>query len=156
MTEVRASDCYSCRQNAVPEVERPPREHISDDGSWRVVHAIGCSLPGWLCLIPHRHISSLSEMTQEEASLLGPLIRRLSAVLQRLTGARKCYLMFFAEAPGFEHLHIHLVPRPPDCPEDRVGPRIVAYLNDPEELWIAAEEMDAMALRVREELVAGA
>src|SRR5439155_13960934 len=103
--------CYSCRLNAADGVALPIRERIFDDGNWRVVHAISSSLPGWLCVVSRRHITTLSELSAAEAEALGPLLKRLSDALERVTGALKCYVMFFAEAPGFEHLHIHVAPR---------------------------------------------
>ena len=37
--------------------------------------------------------------------------------------------MQFSEAEGFEHLHVHLVPRMVDQPADRTGPRVFGYLG---------------------------
>ena len=144
--------CYSCRLNAADGVALPIRERIFDDGNWRVVHAISSSLPGWLCVVSRRHITTLSELSAAEAEALGPLLKRLSDALERVTGALKCYVMFFAEAPGFDHLHIHVAPRLPDCPEDRLGPKLISYLGEPEERWLSAQQMDEVAIRVRKAL----
>lgn len=38
--------------------------------------------------------------------------------------------MLFAEADGFAHLHVHLVPRMPDQPDDRRGPDVFGYQKD--------------------------
>lgn len=144
--------CYSCGRNAIEAEALPSREQIHLDAHWRVAHALSSALPGWLVILPRRHILSLSDMTAEEASTLGSLLPRLSRALETVTGARKCYLMFFAEAPGFEHLHIHLVPRFEDLPEDRRGPSVMYYLNRPRHEWIAEGEMDRVAEEVRERL----
>jgi diadenosine tetraphosphate (Ap4A) HIT family hydrolase len=95
-------------------------------------------------------LTSISELSPAEASALGPLLQRLSAALEATTGATKCYILFFAEAPGFEHLHIHIVPRLKDLPPERIGPGVIAYLNEPSERWIPATEMDGISGRIKE------
>ena len=149
------TDCYTCRQNALPPQELPPRERIYDDGAWRVAHAFGVALPGWLVAVTRRHVESLPELTAEEAAALGPLLVRLSAALEAETGARKCYVMFFAEGEGFAHLHVHVVPRLPDLPPDRRGPSVFWYMARPEAEWVSAAAMDALAERVRGRLDEG-
>jgi diadenosine tetraphosphate (Ap4A) HIT family hydrolase len=58
--------------------------------------------------------------------------------------------MFFAEGEGLAHLHVHVVPRPPDV--KRRGPSVVWYMDRPEAEWVSAAEMDALAAQVRERL----
>ena len=123
--------CYSCVTDATGQA-LPPRERVYDDGRWRVAHAVSSTLPGWLVVLPKRHVTSLAELTPAEAAALGPLLRRLSVALVELTGAVKTYVALFAEAEGFEHLHLHLVPRAADLPADRHGPRIFVYLSKDE------------------------
>lgn len=127
----------------------PPRESVEDNGRWRVAHAFDSSLPGWLVLLPHRHITALTELTTEEAGDLGPLLQRLSAALARVTGCPKTYVMLFAEAEGFAHLHIHVVPRPADLPPERTGPRIFGYLGAGPGERLSEQEPDRVAIEVR-------
>jgi hypothetical protein len=42
---------------------------------WRIAHAFGTSLPGWLVVVPRRHVIVLDELTAEEAADLGPPLR---------------------------------------------------------------------------------
>ncbi len=139
--------CYSCRMNAAG-ADLPPRERVYDDGRWRVAHALSSTLPGWLVVLPKRHITSLAELTPAEAAALGPLLRRLSAALAEVTGCAKTYVALFAEAEGFEHLHFHVVPRVPDLPADRRGPGIFAYLAKEESDWLPEPERDRLAAAV--------
>ena len=81
---------------------------------WRVAHAFGTSLPGWLVVLPRRHVIALDELTAEEAADLGPLLRALTAALREVLGCSKTYVALFAEAEGFAHIHFHVVPRSPD------------------------------------------
>jgi len=141
------SDCYPCRVEASTE-PLPARERVYDDGSWRVSHAISSTLPCWLVALPKRHITSLAELTPAEAAALGPLLQRLTAALAEVTGCGKTYAALFAEAEGFEHLHVHVVPRVPDLPDDRRGPRVFEYLSTDESAWLPEPERDRLASAV--------
>jgi diadenosine tetraphosphate (Ap4A) HIT family hydrolase len=66
-----------------------------------------------------------------------------------VTGCDKTYLMQFSEAEGFSHLHLHLVPRMPDHPEDTRGPRVFAYLDPVETEWLPEANRDDIALGIR-------
>lgn len=137
-------DCYSCRSTATIDTQ-PVRERIWWDGRWRIAHALSSALPGWLVVVPCRHILSLSELEPDEAALLGPLLRAASRALVDVTGCQKAYMALFAEAEGFNHLHIHLVPRHASLPAEFRGPRVFGYLGRPEEEWVPAEEMDRIS-----------
>jgi diadenosine tetraphosphate (Ap4A) HIT family hydrolase len=56
---------------------------------------------------------------------------------------------FLAEAEGFEHLHIHVVPRAQDMPPERRGKRVFDWLDAPEEEAITDEGADRIALELR-------
>jgi diadenosine tetraphosphate (Ap4A) HIT family hydrolase len=141
------NDCYPCRLEASGS-PLPPREQVYDDGLWRVAHAFNSTLPGWLVALPRRHITSLAELTSEEAVALGPLLRRLTAALAEVTGCQKTYVALFAEADGFDHLHLHVVPRVRDLPDDRRGPQVFGYLARDESEWLPEPERDRLARAV--------
>jgi len=145
--------CYSCDQQRAGSP--PPREDVVHTEHWRVVHSFNSTLPGWLVLLPTRHVTSFTELAPAAADELGGLVRRLSAALESVTGCVKTYLMQFSEAEGFSHLHLHLVPRSPDHPDDARGPRVFVYLTEDETQWLPATERDRIALSLRAALVAG-
>ncbi len=116
--------CFCCDQQAV--ASPPPREDIIHSDHWRVAHAFNSTLQGWLVLVPPRHVTSFTGLSPADAKL-GGLVRRLSAALQEVTGCVKTYLMQFSEAEGFSHLHLHLVPRQRNHPEDAQEPRRDEY-----------------------------
>ncbi len=140
--------CYSCRQHALDPAALAPREAVYDDGHWRVAHAFS-SLLGWLVVIARRHITSFAELTPKEAAALGPLLRALARALDETLAVEKTYVLFLAEQPGFEHLHLHVVPRAPDLPPDRRGTAVFAYLKEPEGAWVPAATMDCLADQLR-------
>ncbi|MGH3304985.1 MAG: HIT family protein, partial [Streptosporangiaceae bacterium] len=122
------SDCYSCIQEAAGG-NSPPWGRIAADEYWRVAHAFNSAVPGWLVLVPRRHVTALAELTDAEAAALGSWQVRLSRVLARVLGCQKTYVAQFAEADGFAHVHFHVVPRPPDLARDLRGPRIFQLLG---------------------------
>jgi diadenosine tetraphosphate (Ap4A) HIT family hydrolase len=140
--------CFSCDQQAAA-ASLPPRDDVVHTEHWRVAHAFNSTLPGWLVVLPARHITSFTELSAEAADELGGLIRRLGGALEVVTGCVKTYLMQFSEAEGFSHLHLHLVPRLADQPDDVRGPRVFAYLTDDESRWLTTTERDTMALTLR-------
>jgi diadenosine tetraphosphate (Ap4A) HIT family hydrolase len=139
--------CFACDQQAA--VALPPREDVVQTGHWRVAHAFNSMLPGWLVLLPTRHVTSFTQLTAAAADEVGGLVVRLSAALEAVTGCAKTYLMQFSEAEGFSHLHLHLVPRLPDHPEDARGPKVFAYLTDDQARWLPTTERDSIALALR-------
>jgi diadenosine tetraphosphate (Ap4A) HIT family hydrolase len=138
--------CFACDNNALAEL--PPREDIVRTAHWRLVHAYDSALPGWLVLVSARHDLSLHDLDEEAHVELGLLQGRVSRALETLLQAPKTYVMFFAEA--LTHVHLHLVPRMPDQPEDRIGPGVFGYLGADESERVPVEEADRIALALRE------
>jgi diadenosine tetraphosphate (Ap4A) HIT family hydrolase len=147
------SDCYTCSRYTDPE-SLPPRERIVASDLWRVVHSFNTSLPGWLVLIPNRHVEAIDELTEDEAAELGPLLWSLSRALRSVVGCGKTYVAQFAEAEGFKHVHFHIVPRMSWFVREQRGPRSLdAFLGKNEAERVPVEEMDRIALAIADELV---
>jgi diadenosine tetraphosphate (Ap4A) HIT family hydrolase len=144
MTE--AGDCYSCAMNS--RVALAPRERVYAGERWRAAHAIGTALPGWLVLLPRRHVTALDELTAEEAAELGPLLSGLTAALREVTGCAKTYVALFAEAEGFAHLHFHVVPRDPGMALELRGPRVFGYMGRDQAEHVPDATMDKVAAAV--------
>jgi diadenosine tetraphosphate (Ap4A) HIT family hydrolase len=139
--------CYSCDQQREPSP--PPREDVVHTEHWRFAHAFNSTVPGWLVLLPTRHVLSFSDLTMEAADELGGLVRRMSQALEQVTGCVKTYLMQFSEAEGFSHLHLHLVPRLRDHPAGARGPAVFTLMADDESQWIPEATRDEVALALR-------
>src|SRR5690349_9244093 len=127
-------------------LELPSRERVYVSDYWRVAHSFNSALAGWLVVLPRRHL------TADEAAPLGTLLHDLSTALAAVTGCTKSYLIFFAEAEGYAHLHIHVVPRMPDFDHDVIGPRVFAFLQHPEAEWVTTDEQDRIADEIRDRL----
>jgi diadenosine tetraphosphate (Ap4A) HIT family hydrolase len=123
------ADCYACSMSArLPDL--PPRERVFVDDTWRVAHDFNASLEGWLVVVSLRHVEGLHELTAEEATSLGVILRAATRALVEVTGCTKTYVMLFAEKDGFSHLHLHVVPRMPGLATDRRGPAVFAYCKE--------------------------
>ncbi len=93
-------------------------------------------------------MTALSDLSTEEAAELGPLLHDLSTALTAELGCVKTYVMQFAEAEGFSHVHFHVVPRMPDLDDERRGPGIFAHLGRPQGERLTGDTQDALALRL--------
>ena len=143
--------CLTCASNAAL-ADLPPRERVYVGPGWRVAHAFGTSLPGWLVVVPRRHVIALDELTAGEAADLGPLLRALTAAMRAVLGCSKTYVALFAEAEGFEHVHFHVVPRSPDMDPALRGPRVFGHLGGDPARHVPAQVMDQLAVRIGQAL----
>ena len=146
-----APDCYSCAGNA-NLADLPARERIAVDDFWRVGHAFGSAVPGWMVLLPRRHVVSIAELTEPEAASLGTWQVRISRALHNVLGCEKTYVAQFAEAEGFAHVHFHIVPRSAGLATDLRGPRIFQLLGPSAGPYVSEQQMDEIALAVGREL----
>ncbi len=152
--QTSSGECFSCSQSALGE-QAPQRERIVTTSHWRVGHAFDSSLPGWLIIVPLRHVLSFDELSVQACVELGPLVHDLTAALKDCLGATKTYLMQFSEAEGYSHLHLHLVPRMPDQPAEAKGPGCFMYLGVPEDQVVPTAEMDRLSAELSANLAAG-
>ncbi|MFD1739622.1 HIT family protein [Bacillus salitolerans] len=67
-----------------------------------------------------RHIPTLAEMTMEEAKVLGVVMARVSKALKETEKAEHVYAL--VSGNSVPHLHVHLVARYPNTPEEYWGP----------------------------------
>jgi diadenosine tetraphosphate (Ap4A) HIT family hydrolase len=146
-----ATDCYTCAQTAAGR-DAPLWQRIAADDHWRVAHAFNTAVPGWLVLVPRRHVTALAELTDTEADSLGSWQVRLSRALARVLGCQKTYVVQFAEADGFAHVHFHIVPRPPDLARELRGPRIFQLLGVADEAQVGEDERNRLAAELAAEL----
>jgi diadenosine tetraphosphate (Ap4A) HIT family hydrolase len=144
-------DCLICTNNDRFD-ELPPRERVADDPHWRVAHAFDSTLPGWLVLVPRRHVTAIADLSDAEAAALGTWQVRLSRALHEVTGCAKTYVMQFGEHEGFGHIHFHIVPRMPDIPADHRGPAVFRYLARPPGRGIDETGRDLLAATLRTRL----
>lgn len=148
---LKAPACHPCTQED-QFADLPLRERIAVDEHWRVAHAFDTALPGWLVLLPRRHVTAVHDLTDAEAEGLGTWQVRLSRALHEVTGCTKTYIAQFAEADGFAHVHFHIVPRMSDLPQEHRGPKVFALLGQPPQRRLPVAAMDDLALSLHNRL----
>ena len=102
-------------------------------------------MPGWLVVIPRRHVLALDELTLEESAELGPLLSDLAAALRLVVQCEKTYVAQFSEAEGFAHLHFHVIPRRPGLDPAFLGPRVFGLLGGDPALHVPEDARDQIA-----------
>jgi len=129
--------------------EAPLWDSIHRTQFWDIVHSYNTALPGWLVLVVQRHIEAIDELTDDEATELGRLMRRVSIALKEVTGCIKTYVVQFAEHEDHPHVHFHVVPRMADQPEDRRSTKIFGYLGVPEEERVTEAKRNEISAKIQ-------
>ena len=146
MDQHTSRGCFDCRSQS--DLLPPVRERILLTDHWRVAHAVGSALPGWLVVQPRVHLRSITELAVEALAELGPLLHVVSSALKQVTGCVRTYLASFGEAPGVSHFHRHVVPRLEDHPPQWTGPGVFGALDRPEHLRVDEAAMDLVAAQL--------
>lgn len=129
--------------------QAPDWDCIVRTDAWDVVHCDSTSLLGWIVLVVRRHVAALADLTDEEATALGPLVRDVSRALHELVGCQKTYVVQFAEHPQHRHVHVHVIPRPSVLADDEIGPGIFKFLGVDEATRVSEADMDTLAAALR-------
>lgn len=119
-------DCLSCRSIS-GEAPISPGPRIFEGKHWLVEHAYPIGLLGWIVIVLRRHTQALHELTRVEFLELSRLQHSVTLALQAETECQKEYSMCFGEAPGFNHVHFHVVPRAKDMPSEYIGKDVLQY-----------------------------
>jgi ATP adenylyltransferase len=84
---------------------------IHETPGWLVEHTVGPLNVGTLIVKSKRHVTRVAELTEQEASELGPLLRRAAAVVDELVTPEQVYTCLWSHAGGTP-VHIHYVVQP--------------------------------------------
>ena len=102
-------DCMACQLSSG---DLPlPGGHIFRTRFWLVEHCVGPLGLGTLIVKPERHVTSVADLSEDEAIELGPLLWRTSQVASQLVEADQVYNCLWSHAGG-EPVHIHYVVQP--------------------------------------------
>jgi diadenosine tetraphosphate (Ap4A) HIT family hydrolase len=82
---------------------------------WIVEHCVGPLGVGTLLMKTKRHVTRVSQLTDDEAAELGPLLRRTAAVVDRLLAPEQVYTWLFSHADA-KPAHLHYVVQPATRP----------------------------------------
>jgi diadenosine tetraphosphate (Ap4A) HIT family hydrolase len=101
--------CFACdlAEGRVPL----PGGSIHATDHWLVEHCVGPLGVGTLIVKPRRHVVHVSELGEEEASELGPLLRKTASVVTELMQPDQVYVCLWSHRGGVP-VHIHFVVQP--------------------------------------------
>ncbi|MBN1665695.1 MAG: hypothetical protein JW862_01350 [Anaerolineales bacterium] len=120
--------CYSCQAlQGLRSLTNTPRLYTGR--FWVVEHAFPTAIRGWLVLVLKRHCRALHQLTNGEFEEFKHILSCAVQALHVELDSEKEYVMQFAEAPAFEHVHFHVVPRLPEWPADWRGPNVFRALG---------------------------
>jgi diadenosine tetraphosphate (Ap4A) HIT family hydrolase len=102
-------DCYACR--LTEGVEPLPGGRVHATKYWVVEHCTGPLGVGTFVIKPFRHCIHAADLTLSEAHEIGPLLQRVSLVVQTVTNADQVYICSWSHA-GWQPVHIHFVVQP--------------------------------------------
>lgn len=124
---------------------------IHEGQHWYVEHCVGPLGVGTLLVKPKRHITRVSQLTETEATELGPLLHRAASVVDELLSPEQVYVCLWSHAGG-QPVHIHYVVQPVTsaliAEHDAHGPRLQVAMFDQGEPP-PAREVAAFADRAR-------
>ena len=91
MCRIKMVDCESCRLVSSRDAGKAPLwDSIYRTDFFDVANAFNSSLPGWIVIVLRRHVSAIDELTIDEASQLGILLRKVSVGLKNEIGRASC------------------------------------------------------------------
>jgi histidine triad (HIT) family protein len=101
--------CLFCR---IVKGEIPSRPVYRDDRLY-AFHDINPQAPLHVLVVPHKHIATLDDLTEEDDGLVGEMVRRAAAIAREHGYNRRGFRTVFncnAEAgQSVYHLHLHLL-----------------------------------------------
>jgi histidine triad (HIT) family protein len=140
------SDCQVCLKHK--NFESVTGVLLAERGGWFLSHFPFLlnekTVPGHLLIETARHITELSEMTNDEAAALGSLIRNGSSKIKSILGAEHIYVVRINDVTP--HLHFHLVPRYANTPKEWWGPKIMQW---PERRSISHDEIKILSKKLK-------
>lgn len=85
-----------------------PGGRIHETDHWLVEHCVGPLGIGTLIVKPRRQVVHVRELSAPEAAELGPLLRRVAAVIAELARPEQVYVGLWSHAGG-RPVHVHWV-----------------------------------------------
>ena len=84
---------------------------MTETKRWVVNHCLGPLGLGTMVAVPRRHVVRVAELNDEEASELGPLLKRIASKLTALTTSEQVYVCLWSHG-GSEGKHLHWIIQP--------------------------------------------
>jgi diadenosine tetraphosphate (Ap4A) HIT family hydrolase len=126
----------------------PPKSVIIRSKQVLAFHSLSPVAPGHVIVATTAHEVRFSDLTTEAAQELFSLAWRLAAVLERMTGTQRVYMLRIGD--DVEHIHVHILPRRVN---ETAGKEIFSALRSNAPI-VEQAEIDDLVERLRSSLVA--
>lgn len=148
MNMLQARDCLVCRKHR--GLLRVPGGVIFENEIVYVSHAqlFGEEQDhylGHLFVEPKRHVPKLSDLSEEEAQMIGLFVSQAARALEHVQDVEHVYA--FAIGDHVPHVHIHVLGRYPGAPREYWGPKVDEWPDAPRG---NETEIAAVAQRIRD------
>lgn len=131
-SKMTSPDCPQCKKIASKTVPI-----LWENEHYLVVHKRPpCGVVGHLQVLSKRHFQGPSSMTDAEAADIGVTLKRVSAVLERVTKCDRVYTAALGSAKSGSHFHAHLVPLYIDGAADSAGTPPIGVTGTPFDLFL--------------------
>ena len=124
---------------------------IHEADYWVVEHCVGPLGVGTLLVKPKRHVTRVSDLLDDEAAEVGPLLHRSEAVVDELLAPDHVYVCLWSHAGGVPG-HVHYVVQPVTAElmneYEAYGPRLQVAMFEAAEA-LPEDEVVAFADRAR-------
>lgn len=145
------TECLAC--NLIAKPEKLPGGRIFATKYWIVEHCVGPLGVGTLIVKPFRHCVNVTDLTEEEALEMGPLLQKAASIIRELTCAEQVYICLWSHA-GWELQHIHYVLQPimnsMKITFDKPGPYLQSTMFT-EKKFPDREEVETFVEKVKEQ-----
>lgn len=122
-----ANECFICQKHK--NLSEFTGEVIAQKGGLLLTHFPNLkdekATRGHLLIEPKRHVTKLTELSDEECNALGGFIRLGASLMEGLLKAEHVYV--FRINDKVAHFHIHLIPRYAGTPREFWGAKIMEW-----------------------------
>lgn len=146
------NQCRTC-QSVQGKISLTNAPRILETTHWLIEHIHPTSIRGWLVLVLRRHARALHHLTPAESAEFGRLLPLICQSLHHLLQTEHEYVLQFAEAKEFHHVHVHVIARLPNWPESLKGPAVFSGFGPHVEQPLSSDELTPLALALRDFLL---
>ena len=132
MNDSASTDCLVCRKHC-GEIDIPGGT-IFENGLISISHAQLWGdeqehYLGHVFVESKRHVAEVSDLTEEEAQVIGVYTNRIAKALINTLGMEHIYI--FVIGDGVPHVHYHVIGRYPGAPREYWGPKVDEWPEAP-------------------------
>jgi diadenosine tetraphosphate (Ap4A) HIT family hydrolase len=143
------NECFICRKHE--EFKTREDYWVYDDEYIRICHWMPKDNEkmylGYYFIESKRHFRSIADASEEEAMVVGRLLKALSKTLQDTLETEHVYTFIIGD--NVKHFHAHVVTRYKDAPREYWGPNVDNWPQAPKGSW---EDIVLLNKKVRESI----